>query len=78
MSNTHANYLLDLGHYVREAAEEAKKQVNSATEDELEFRQGRLMAYYEVVSHMQQQAVAFDLPLTDLHLDGIDPDTDLL
>jgi hypothetical protein len=70
MSDTHANYLLDLGYYVREAAEEAKKRINSATEDELAFQQGRLMAYYEVVSLMQQQAVAFGLPLADLRLTG--------
>jgi hypothetical protein len=36
------------------------------------------MAYYEVLSLMQQQAVAFDLPLQDLALDGLDPDRDLL
>jgi len=31
-----------------------------------------------VLSLMQQQADAFDLPLTDLSLDGLDPDRDLL
>lgn len=78
MSDTHANYLLDFGYLVREAAEEAKQQVASAAEDDRSFQQGRLMAYYEVVSPMQQQAVAFDLPLGDLRLDGIDPDRDLI
>jgi hypothetical protein len=30
------------------------------------------------VSMMQAQAIAFDLPLQDLALDGLDPDRDLL
>jgi hypothetical protein len=79
MSDTHANYLLDLGYYIREAAEEAKRQATSAPEGaDREFQQGRRMAYYEVVSLMQQQALGFDLPLTDLSLEGIDADRDLL
>jgi uncharacterized membrane protein YccC len=78
MSDTHANYLRDLGYLVREAGEEAKTSAGSAAEDDRQFQHGRLMAYYEVLSLMQQQAVAFDLPLQDLALDGLDPDRDLL
>ena len=76
MTNTHANYLLDLGYFIREAAEDAKRQVAAAAGGDRTFQYGRLMAYYEVVSLMQQQAVAFDLPLADLRLDGIEPDKD--
>jgi hypothetical protein len=36
------------------------------------------MAYYEVISLMQHQAEAFDLPLSDLALFGLDPDRDLI
>ena len=36
------------------------------------------MAYYEVLSLMQQQAEAFDLPLNDLGLSGLDPDRELI
>jgi hypothetical protein len=36
------------------------------------------MAYYEVLSLMQSQAEAFQLPLNDLALSGLDPDRDLL
>jgi hypothetical protein len=36
------------------------------------------MAYYEVVSLLVNQAYAFELPVEDLHLCGLDPDRDLL
>jgi len=75
---THANYLLDLGHLVREAGEQAKKDADQASESDRLFQRGRLMAYYEVLSLMQQQAEAFQLPLEELALDGLDPDRDLL
>ena len=62
MSDTHANYLRDLGYLVREAGELAKTDVARASESDRPFQQGRLMAYYEVLSLMQQQAEAFQLP----------------
>ena len=72
MSETHANYLRDLGQLVREAGEKAKREAGDSASE-----RGRLMAYYEVLALMQQQAVAFELPLRDLSLDGLDPDRDL-
>ncbi len=36
------------------------------------------MAYYEVISLMQQQAEAFGIPLTDINLEGLDPEKDVL
>ncbi len=36
------------------------------------------MAYYEVLSLMQQQAEAFQLPLEALALEGLDPERDLI
>jgi uncharacterized membrane protein YccC len=74
---THANCLRDLGHLIREAGEQAKNDSDQASESNRLFQQGRLMAYYEVLSLMQQQAEAFQLPLRDLALDGLDPDRDL-
>ena len=78
MTNVHANYLLDLGRELRESAEEAKKSAGVAEEDDRLFAQGRAMAYYEVISLMHQQATSFGLPLTELGLQGVDPERDLL
>jgi hypothetical protein len=78
MTDTHANYLRDLGQLVRERGEQAKKEAASAAPEDKIFQRGRLMAYYEVLSLMQQQAEAFDLPLNDLGLSGLDPDRDLI
>ena len=36
------------------------------------------MTYISVLSLMQQQAVAFGLPLSDLSLEDLDPERDLL
>jgi hypothetical protein len=36
------------------------------------------MAYYEVLSLMQLQAAAFDIPLEQLSLHGLDPERNLL
>jgi hypothetical protein len=78
MTDTHANYLHDLGQLVRKAGKQAKQEAASAKPEDKIFQQGRLMAYYEVLSLMQHQAEAFDLPLTDLALSGLDPDRDLI
>jgi hypothetical protein len=79
MLSTHALYLRDLGYLLREAAEAAGRDVGSATEEgDRVFQQGRRMAYYEVLSLMHQQALAFDLPLQDLALEGLDPERDLI
>jgi hypothetical protein len=78
MSGVHANYLLDLGRLLREAGEATQRDVAEATGDDRLFAEGRRMAYYEVLSLMQQQAVAIDLPLRDISLDGLEPGRDLL
>ena len=77
MSDIHKNYLLDLGRHVRDAGTAAKSDAESASEDDRQFQQGRRMAYYEVLSLMEQQATAFNLPLRDLALDGFDAERDL-
>jgi hypothetical protein len=76
MGDVHAHYLRDLGHILREAAEKLREEARR--EDADKFLNGRAFAYYEVVSLMQQQAIAFQLPLSDLAFDGLDPDRDLL
>ena len=75
-SNTRAaNYLLDLGMLLREMALEAKK---TSIENESEYDLGRVMAYYEVISLMQQQAKTFEIELSDLNMEEFDPDQKLL
>ncbi|HEY4315900.1 MAG TPA: hypothetical protein VGO19_10395, partial [Actinomycetes bacterium] len=83
LPNTHALYLLDLGREIRQYGETAKADVGSVTDrpksdPNRTFLEGRRMAYVEVLSLMQQQAVAFDLPLRDLGLEGFDAERDLL
>jgi hypothetical protein len=73
---THASYLLDLGRLLREEADKARETASGASATE--FERGQLFAFYRVLSLMQEQAVAFDLALADLSLDGLDPDRDLL
>jgi hypothetical protein len=79
MSDTRlANYLRDLGTLLREDALAVKK-ARDATSDPLsrQFQSGRLMAYNEVISTIQNQASAFGLEKADVGLQGIDPDRDL-
>ena len=78
MTDTHRNYLSDLGDLIRRSGEQAKKAVDKSSGDDLPFEQGRRMAYVEVLSLMQQQASAFNLPLRDLRLEGFDPERDLM
>jgi hypothetical protein len=75
MPDSHANYLSDMGRHVAEMAIEAKGKLDESSDL---FSCGKLMAYYEVVSLMKQQADAFQLPIEDVGLAGIDPERDLL
>ena len=77
-SNVYGNYLFDLGRYVKELALSAKEQERSATESARQFSSGRLQGLYEVVSLMQQQAIAFDIPLEEIGLADVDPERDLI
>ena len=74
-----ANYLRDLGDLVKRAAREARTARDDATrEGDKLFEGGRLIAYCEIISLMQQQAAAFGLGFDQLALDDIDPEHDLL
>ncbi len=78
-ADSYRQYLRDLGSLISDKAREAKQlKEKSAGTDDFEFNLGRLMAFHEVVSLMQQQAEAFGLPLDELGLAGLSPDTDLL
>jgi hypothetical protein len=78
-ATAHSLYLLDLGRLVSERAANAKQDTEAATGAEgRAYAAGRLMGLHEVVSLMQEQAVAFGIPLKDIGLEGIDPERDLL
>ena len=74
------DYLHDLGEIVKIRALEAKDE--RAREQEgstgYHFQCGRLLAFNEVISILQQQAEGFDINLQDLNLGDIDPDRDLI
>jgi hypothetical protein len=76
--NTHAYYLRDLGCLLREEAEDALRQAREARAGQRDFAEGMLHAYMRILSLMQQQADAFELPYGDLMLEGLDPERDLI
>lgn len=76
--NKYSYYLQDLGAELREIAEEALRDARLASKYERQQLQAELMAYSRVLSVMQQQADAFDIPYGELSLEGLDPDNDLL
>ena len=79
MGDIHKNYLFDLGYLLREHALQAKDAHNAAKETDKEaFESGRSSAYHEVMSLLVSQAESFQLPIEDLHLEGLNPDRDLL
>lgn len=71
------NYLRDLGNLLKAQALAAKEERDAASVDERGYAVGRLMAYHEVVSLMQQHAMAFGMDLDALALDDISPERDL-
>ena len=73
-------YLRDLGNLLKESALEAKKisEKEAPGSEGFHFESGRLMAYYEVISLMQQQAQGFQIALEELDLHDIEPDRDLV
>ena len=80
MSDNHRNYLFDLGDALKQEALDARRERDRAPEgsEERAFKSGRLLAYFEVLSTMRNRAEGFGIPLSDIRLDDIDPDRDLL
>lgn len=70
------NYVLDLGVILREMALAAKEATtkDSATE----FDAGYMAGFHRVISLMQQQADAFQIPLASIGLEEIDANRDLV
>lgn len=74
-----AGYARDLGFLVRELAVRARREWEEGRQGEdARYLAGRLSALHEIVSLMQDQAVAFGIDLEDVALDGFDADRDLL
>ena len=73
-----ARYLHDLTRLLVERARKARADRDAAPPSDRNVANAALFAFHEVVSLMQQQAVAFGIPLEELGLDGIDPERDLL
>jgi hypothetical protein len=74
------HYLHDLGEIVKTRALEAKDERAREQEGSAEyhFQCGRLLAFNEIVSILQQQAEGFGINPQDLNLEDIDPDSDLI
>ena len=73
-------YLRDLGFLIKEralAAKEARTREKRGSEGYM-FEAGRLLAFNEVISIMQQQAEGFGIDLGELRLQDVDPDRDLI
>ncbi len=75
MNDTEMNYVRDLVGMIVEKAKEAKQRRDSSNAD---YDIGRLMAYHEVVSLIQQQAEVFGLSQDEIGMPQINPDVDLL
>lgn len=59
----------------RDARQEAAEGKDTADES---YRLGALMTFHSVISLLQQQARAFEIPLEELDLSDIEPERDLL
>jgi hypothetical protein len=75
--DTFANYLLDLGNFLKRDALDVKAERSNATFADRAFLDGKLLAYNEVLSLMLCQAVAFGLDPKSIGLEDFDPDKEL-
>ena len=74
-SKTISCYICDLSKLIQEKAIESQRAANESGDL---YDLGMKMAYYEIITLMQSQAIAFGIPLDAIALDKIDPDTQLL
>ncbi len=70
-------YIYDVMRILKELAMEEKERIDNPETDS-ENDRGYLMAYYQVFSTMQDQALLFDIDQKACNLSIIDPDRDLL
>ncbi len=72
---TYIKYISDL---LKDNARKAKLEADNPKEGDFDYNTGYLMAYYEVISTMKNQAAIFDLEQEDISLSDIEPDRDLV
>src|SRR5262245_11000697 len=74
------HFLRDLDEIVKTRALEAKNERTTEQQGSpaYDFQCGRLIAFNEIISILQQQAEGFGISLKELNLDDIDPDRDLV
>jgi hypothetical protein len=76
----HKAYLFDLGDDIKRRAFEAKTERDGSKPgtEKYSLHMGRLLAFNEVISIMQQNASGLGISLEELRLQDIDPDRDLV
>ena len=72
-------YLVDLVNLLREDLADARKQrdAHHPPPDKKAFDSGVAFAYAAVLSTMVHQADAFDIPLSEIGLNGLDPEAEM-
>ncbi len=68
MSDVADNYLRDLAPLILELARETKLSIQKENDS---YEQGKLSAFYAVLSLMKQQAIAFELDDEAIGLKGV-------
>jgi hypothetical protein len=74
-NTVYRKYLKDLGILIKEMALEAKQQ---KIKKQTDFSIGYMAGFHRIVSLMQQQAEAFNIPIYEIGLSGIDADENLV
>ena len=76
----HKAYLFDLGDDIKHRAlgAKAERDASRVGSEEYSLNMGRVIAFNEVISIMQQNASGLGISLDDLRLQDIDPDRDLV
>ena len=79
LQETLGRYVKDTFRLLKEDALAAKAQYfDNLDNTEVAFQAGYLSAYHDVISTLQSQATAFDIPFSILELDDIQPEHELL
>jgi hypothetical protein len=73
------NYIRQISSLLIDNAKQAKLDADHPKEgDSVDFNEGYLMAYHQVIATMKNQASFFDLGQEDIGLAGVEPERDLI